>query len=147
MCGLSLVHICTYAVHCPPLPPFLNGGASCLLGDDLVLSYEDSCSFTCDPGYGLIGSNTRTCQSDGSWSGIVTSCPPLNCSSQIINNPTISQPSCGQSYQSRCTLSCSEGYTRDDITYLCDVTSDPTIVEWVPIGGVDVMCEKGLYTS
>ena len=117
---------------------------TCLPGDDGIPSFEDICNFTCNTGYELTGSDTRTCQSDGSWSGVVTSCPPLNCSSQIINNVTISQPSCNQAYQSQCTLSCSEGYTGDGVTYLCNVTSDPTIVEWVPIGGVDVMCERGL---
>ena len=41
----------------------------CSLGDDAVPSYEDTCSFTCNTGYELNGSDTRTCQSDGSWSG------------------------------------------------------------------------------
>ena len=47
----------------------MNGESFCLLGNDGVLSYEDACSFTCNTGYELTGSNTRTCQSDGSWSG------------------------------------------------------------------------------
>ena len=47
----------------------MNGELFCSLGDDGVLSYQDSCSFTCNTGYELIGSDTRTCQSDGSWSG------------------------------------------------------------------------------
>jgi len=42
---------------------------NCSLGDDGVPSYEDTCSFTCNTGYELTGSDTRTCQSDGSWSG------------------------------------------------------------------------------
>ena len=29
----------------------------------------DTCSFTCNTGYELNGSDTRTCQSNGSWSG------------------------------------------------------------------------------
>ena len=34
------------------------------------MGYEgDTCSFTCNTGYNLIGSDTRTCQSNGSWSG------------------------------------------------------------------------------
>ena len=34
------------------------------------VGYEgDSCSFTCNTGYELTGNETRTCQSDGSWSG------------------------------------------------------------------------------
>ena len=42
---------------------------NCSLGDDGVHSYEDTCSFTCNTGYELTGSDTRTCQSDGSWNG------------------------------------------------------------------------------
>ena len=47
---------------------------NCSLGDDGVPSYEDTCSFTCNAGYELAGSDTRTCQSDGRWSGTVTTC-------------------------------------------------------------------------
>ena len=42
---------------------------NCSLGDDGVPSYEDTCSFTCNTGYELTGSDTRTCQIDGNWSG------------------------------------------------------------------------------
>ena len=47
---------------------------NCSLGDDGVLSHEDTCSFTCNTGYELIGSDIRTCQSDGSWGGNNTIC-------------------------------------------------------------------------
>ena len=34
------------------------------------MGYEgDTCSFTCNTGYEVTGSDTRTCQSNGSWSG------------------------------------------------------------------------------
>ena len=46
-----------------------NGMIDCSLGDDGVPSYEDTCSFTCNTGYEPTGNDTRTCQSDGSWSG------------------------------------------------------------------------------
>ena len=39
------------------------------------MGYEgDSCSFTCNTGYELAGSDTRTCQSDGSWSNSDVEC-------------------------------------------------------------------------
>ena len=47
---------------------------NCSLGDDGVPSYEDTCGFTCDTGYELTGSESRTCQSDGSWSGNTAMC-------------------------------------------------------------------------
>ena len=56
-------------VPCPPLTGPNNGTITCSLGDDRVSSYEDTCNFTCDFGYELTGSDTRTCQSNGSWSG------------------------------------------------------------------------------
>ena len=34
----------------------------------------DTCTVTCDPGYELSGSATRTCQDDGSWSGTEAVC-------------------------------------------------------------------------
>ena len=59
----------TILVLCSLLTNPNNGVINCSLGDDRVPSYEDTCSFTCNTGYELIGSDARTCQSDGSWSG------------------------------------------------------------------------------
>ena len=42
---------------------------SCRSGRAGVGYKEDTCSFTCNTGYELTGSDTRTCQSGGSWSG------------------------------------------------------------------------------
>ena len=63
--------MCTYftIVKCSSLTNPDNGMINCSLGDDGVPSYEDTCGFTCNTGYELTGSDTRTCQSDGSWSG------------------------------------------------------------------------------
>ena len=61
-------------VPCPSLTDPNNGMITCSLGDDRVPSYEDTCSFTCNTGYELTGSDTRTCQSDGSWSGSGVMC-------------------------------------------------------------------------
>ena len=59
---------------CSSLTDPSNGMINCSLGDDGVSSYEDTCSFTCNTGYELAGSDTRTCQSDGSWSGNTAIC-------------------------------------------------------------------------
>ena len=64
-------------VQCSELTDPLNGTISCSVGDDGVSSYEDTCSFTCNTGYELTGSDTRTCQSDGSWSGSDATCREL----------------------------------------------------------------------
>ena len=56
-------------MSCSSLVDPSNGRINCSLGDDGVPSYEDTCIFKCNTGYELISNNTRTCQSDGSWSG------------------------------------------------------------------------------
>ena len=66
---------------------------NCSLGDDGVPSYEDTCSFTCNTGYELTDSDTRTCQSDGSWSDSDDVCRrgmqiamSLSCSHKNLNS-------------------------------------------------------------
>ena len=66
---LNYLHKITSLVSCPSLSEPSNGMINCLLGDDGIPSFEDTCSFTCNLGYESTGSNTRTCQSNGSWSG------------------------------------------------------------------------------
>ena len=56
-------------VTCSMLTGPTNGMISCSLGDDGVPNPEETCTVTCDDGYELTGSDTRTCQNDGSWSG------------------------------------------------------------------------------
>ena len=119
-----------------PIP--MNGHVDCGRGN--------SCNFSCGPGYMLQGSVTSgTCESNGSWNVQPPSCLPLSCrnGTRILDDGVIIQsPSCNLTYQSQCTVSCSEGFTGDNVTYLCNVTSDPTMVDWVLIDGV--MCERGL---
>ena len=56
-------------VQCPPLTVPIDGMISCSLINSPVFSYEDTCSFTCNTGYELTGSSeTRTCQSNETWS-------------------------------------------------------------------------------
>ena len=57
------------SVSCPPLDGPDNGVIDCTGS-----VYGDTCSFTCDDGYELTGSDTRTCQSDGNWNGFEAEC-------------------------------------------------------------------------
>ena len=59
-----------HIVPCPPLSQPENGKINCSLGDDDVTSYEDTCTFTCNTGYELTGTETRICQRNGSWNEI-----------------------------------------------------------------------------
>ena len=61
-------------IRCDILSTPFNGGMSCSSGR-VGVGYEgDTCSFTCNTGYELTGSDNRTCQNDGSWSGNNTVC-------------------------------------------------------------------------
>ena len=75
-CMLKLYYIIMrdILVQCPPLTNPNNGVINCSLGDDGFPSYEDTCSFTCNTDYELTGSDTRTCQSNGSWSSTDVMC-------------------------------------------------------------------------
>ena len=106
--------------------------------------FEDTCVFSCNAGYELQGSNNGTCLANQSWSGGDPICVTLNCSDvTMVADNILTSSSCNMTYQSQCTVSCDEGFTGDDVTYVCNVTSNPTMVDWVPIGGVGVMCERG----
>ena len=74
VCLLSICIMIFYLVSCELLTNPDNGLVNCRFGDDRIPSYEDICSFTCNTGYELTSSDTRTCQSDGSWSGSDTVC-------------------------------------------------------------------------
>ena len=64
------VNVFTYIVNCPSLANIINGSIACYLGP----SNKDICNVTCNKGYILIGSDTRTCLNNESWSGTDGSC-------------------------------------------------------------------------
>ena len=106
--------------------------------------YEDNCTFSCNAGYELQGSNNGTCLASGNWSEGDPICVALDCSTSPPLNNSQLQSSCDIQYQSTCTATCNEGYTRDDVinvTYLCNVTMDPNVVDWMVLDGA--ACQKG----
>jgi len=83
---MHMKHFFTSLVQCLPLTNPNNGMITCSLGDDMIHSYEDTCSFTCNTGYELTGSDTRICQSDGNWSGNMTMCERGKMSLYVYHN-------------------------------------------------------------
>ena len=61
-------------VTCPSLTDPTNGMIGCSLGGNNTPNPGESCTFTCDTGYELNGSDTRTCQNSGSWDGSDAAC-------------------------------------------------------------------------
>ena len=66
--------MCFLLLACPSLNDPSNGMITCSLGGDGVPDPGDICTYTCDTGYVLTNSNTRTCQSNGSWSNSALMC-------------------------------------------------------------------------
>ena len=61
--------------RCDNLLTPVNGEIITCSSDGLGMSYEgDTCSFTCNTGYEIIGSDTRTCLNNGFWSGTNITC-------------------------------------------------------------------------
>ncbi|XP_065903507.1 E-selectin-like isoform X3 [Dysidea avara] len=63
-----------FDIRCDDLSTPSNGGMSCSSGRVGMVYERDTCGFTCNTGYELTGSDIRTCQSNGSWSGSDTVC-------------------------------------------------------------------------
>ncbi|XP_066300403.1 CUB and sushi domain-containing protein 3-like [Branchiostoma lanceolatum] len=92
---------CT-AVQCPALTAPTNGAVS---GTN---SYGDVATFTCDPGYGLVGASTRTCQADTTWSGISPTCTVGQCPAPT--SPTNGGVTGSNNFGDTITFSCDTGY-------------------------------------
>ena len=56
-------------VECLLLTNPNNGMLSCSLGGDGLTNPGDTCVFTCNNGYELIGNDMRICLPNGTWSG------------------------------------------------------------------------------
>ena len=71
ICQSSVLQI-VYAlldIRCYNLSTPINGGITSCSSGRVGVDYEgDTCKITCNTGYELTGNDTRTCQSNGSWS-------------------------------------------------------------------------------
>ena len=61
-------------IICDELRQPEHGFVNCNYGLDGVPSYQDNCTYTCATGFELMGSNTSTCQVDGTWSNVDVMC-------------------------------------------------------------------------
>ncbi|XP_065916128.1 adhesion G protein-coupled receptor E2-like isoform X2 [Dysidea avara] len=96
--------MCT-KVSCPSLTAPNNGMINCT-GN----MFEDTCTFSCDQGYELSGSETRTCQSNTTWNGTDVMCTPVSCQ-QLATAPNNGMIDCtGNMFEDTCTFSCDQGY-------------------------------------
>ncbi|XP_019618629.1 PREDICTED: sushi, von Willebrand factor type A, EGF and pentraxin domain-containing protein 1-like [Branchiostoma belcheri] len=88
--------------ECPPItaPDHGSVSGSHLFGSTLVIS--------CDPGYELDGTGSRTCQADQTWSGVEPTCKAITCAA--LDPPLNGDVSGGNSFGDTVTFSCSVGF-------------------------------------
>ena len=103
----------------------MNGTLQCSNGATTGV-FEDTCTFSCNAGYELQGSDNGTCLANQSWSGGDPICVALNCSTSPPLNNSQLQSSCDTQYQSTCTTVCIDGYTGVGGSYTCVVTDEDT---------------------
>ena len=127
-------------VQCQDL---VNGILQCPNGATIGV-FGDTCTFSCNAGYELQGSNNGTCLSNQSWSGGDSICVALNCSTSPPLNNSQLQSLCDTQYQSTCTTVCVDGYTGVGGSYTCvETDEDINSVEWRG----STSCMRGKYMT
>ncbi|XP_032082029.1 P-selectin isoform X2 [Thamnophis elegans] len=101
------------AVQCPPLKNPENGKENCS-NPYGHFAYYSSCTFSCDSGFELAGSEKLNCTNQGNWTGETPiceaiKCPPLKETENMKKN--CSHPWGPFSYRSACRFYCTEGST------------------------------------
>ncbi|XP_064386661.1 sushi, von Willebrand factor type A, EGF and pentraxin domain-containing protein 1-like [Halichondria panicea] len=129
----GLAPFCEQILICSDLPLVTNGDVFYTAGFPDNRSLYSGATYTCNPGYTLIGgSTTRTCVSGGRWSGSPPTCqyiglttaPPITCS-DLINptNGTIGYDmgtASSRPVYTVATYTCDTGYTLNgDTTRTC----------------------------
>ena len=85
---------------------------------------------------------TRGKQCQRQRSQVPSECIPIRRYLMTRDRDDVQVQCCKQpSNQSNCTVSCNEGFTGDNVIYLCNTTDNNCI----PVGGQEIMCERGLF--
>lgn len=101
------------AVRCPELNYLENGVIRCADDPELRFSYGNTCTFTCEPGYQLVGPSSATCTSAAEWSEQVPRCEVITCQSPEVEAHLItrcSEPLSDLRPNSTCSFSCEPGF-------------------------------------
>ncbi|NXC42029.1 LYAM3 protein, partial [Penelope pileata] len=100
------------AVTCSLLRAPEHGGLKCshLHGD---FSFRSTCAFSCQPGFVLIGPQSRECTAMGTWTGDIPRCEAVTC--PVLSAPEHGGLNCSHLYGdftfgSMCAFSCQPGF-------------------------------------
>ncbi|KAL9986755.1 hypothetical protein ACROYT_G000945 [Oculina patagonica] len=116
------------AQPCEEIHPPWQGNMTC---SGMVT--DANCTFSCNPGYDLVGSQFRACLPSSSWSGTRTSCKAKHCKKLTTTreNETLSVP-CFTSLGSTCYFGCRPGFVLlGNGQANCSLDSNGNAVSWV----------------
>uniref|UniRef100_A0A669PM62 p-selectin n=3 Tax=Phasianus colchicus TaxID=9054 RepID=A0A669PM62_PHACC len=76
-------------------------------------SFGSTCDFSCQPGFELIGPQSRECMTTGIWTGDTSQCQAISC--PVLDAPSHGHLNCSHphgnfTFNSTCTFSCKEGF-------------------------------------
>ncbi|KAJ8277984.1 hypothetical protein GJAV_G00082450 [Gymnothorax javanicus] len=142
--------VCT-AVKCPSLDEPTGGSILCSSDD---MSYDNSCSFSCNEGFILTGAESVRCSETGEWSDQTPVCTAVKC--PLLDEPTGGSILCSSDemiYGDTCSFSCNEGFILtgaesvrcsetgewSDQTPVCTAVKCPLLDE--PTGG-SILCSS-----
>ena len=121
--GITIIWyvFCICTVTCKDLETPSNGSIDCS-SNNQPLQYQDYCTFQCNDGYELQGSEVRQCEASGEWNGSRTQCNIRHCPNITTLIPN--SRSCDTSYTSTCMMECEDGYIRlgDSPSIVVDLT-------------------------
>ncbi|XP_053392668.1 sushi, von Willebrand factor type A, EGF and pentraxin domain-containing protein 1-like isoform X2 [Mercenaria mercenaria] len=130
------------AIKCPnPLPP-ANGLVSLNNGSTRVNS---SVTFSCYPGYKLVGTVTTECILNATWQGITPSCIVQNClfpsvpdngyirnmTSYAVNSTAVMSCNAGYNLTGNDTIQCMENATWSTLSAVCSLIECPFLQRFV----------------
>ncbi|XP_078692370.1 P-selectin-like isoform X2 [Branchiostoma floridae x Branchiostoma belcheri] len=98
-------------IQCPTLVAPANGALTPIGAN----SYRTVVTFTCNSGYVLNGVTSATCQADGTWSGPVPTCTPVQCPARTAPANGAVTPTGPVSYPNGVTFTCNSIYTLNGV--------------------------------
>ena len=136
-------------IRCDDLLIPSNGNITSCSSGKIGVGYEgDTCNFSCNIGYKLKDDSIfqSTCQSNGSWNGPLTICKIKKCSRSSLPKNSKLSPSCGNKYNSLCSLQCQEGFTGiGNSSYMCNISENESSPSWLMVGDQAWNCSKGKW--
>ncbi|XP_036437146.1 P-selectin [Colossoma macropomum] len=138
------------AAQCSPISGDSSGWSLNCSHPISTNSYNSTCTFSCEEGFELRGSNTTQCDHTGQWTHKTPTCTAVTCKPLVT--PVSSTVSCADplgkfSFRSSCTVSCEEGYTlRGANTLTClktgNWTAEPPTCEAVSCGSLPTLANS-----